>query len=151
RHVTPPWRDAILLDLLNVRHLVLSEANTGPRGRGKYSPPRIEAGDERRYNLIGLLDGPIGEITLAVPPDLGAVALVQPTLRVTAGPSLDACLGCPPAAGTPPVVEAGGGMQVLSAELVPHQPATRITLRNQLPYAMHVRELRLDEVDLYAL
>jgi hypothetical protein len=150
RHVTHPWHDSALVDLLNVRHLVLAETDTGARGRGKYGVPRLEAGDERRYDLTGLLEGPIGEVTLAIERDPGVVAAERPTLRVTPGPSLDVCLGCS-SAGSPPATDTDGQTQVVSAEVVPHQPAPRLTLRNQLPYAVTVRELRLDEVDLYAL
>jgi hypothetical protein len=151
RHVADPWRDAALVDLLNVRYLVLSERDTSPRGRGKYSPPRLEAGDERRYDLTNLLDGPIGEVTLAIERDPGVVVVDLPTLRVAPGRSLDVCLGCPPAAGSPPAAGIGGRTEGVSAALVPRQPATRLTLRNLLAYAVTVRELRLDEVDLYAL
>src|SRR5262249_58031401 len=128
RTIQDPWRNAVLIDLLNVGRLVLFEADTSPRGRGKYSPPRLDPDGERRYDLTTLLDGPIGEVTLVAERQPGSAVTERPTFVVTPGPSLDVCLGCPPPAGRAPTTATDSGQTLIaSARLRPHQAAPRLT------------------------
>ncbi len=152
RGIGDPWRNAALVDLLGVRHLVLSEADTSLHHRGRYSPPRLESGEERRYDLRALLGGSIGDVLVSLEPDPGIPWAGAPSLVLAGGPTLDVCLGCPPSVAGPPArTSVDGRTAVASATLPRPEPAARIRLRNELPHAVTVRELRLDEVDLYAL
>lgn len=152
RAIGDPWRMSVLVDLLNVRHLVLSEGDTRPYSRGRYDAPWLEAGDERRYDLHGLLDGNIGEVSVVMEPDLRWRPTDPVSVVATAGRGLDVCLGCRP---TEPAraaaVSVEGRTVIASAALVPREPARQIRLRNRLPFGVRIREVRLDEVDLYAL
>src|SRR5262249_36504310 len=40
RAIDDPWRESALVDLLSVRHLVLSEEHPAPSRQGRYRPPR---------------------------------------------------------------------------------------------------------------
>jgi hypothetical protein len=144
-----PWRDATVVDLLNVRYMVVSEADTRPQRGGRYAPPRLETGDERRYDLRGLLDGGIGEVTLVAEAEPGQDP-PRPVSVVARGSTLDVCLGCPPD-GAEPAVTVEGRTLVASATLPARHAVQEVQLRNVLPLAVAVRELRLDEVNLYEL
>jgi hypothetical protein len=155
--LTDPVRHAPLLDLANVRYLVLNEHDSRLRNQPKHRPPRLLPGDERRYDLRGLLDGTIGRLTVVAEPEAGPIS--EDPLRLTLSPTgerLDLCLGCASTgagtAGHATRVAADEDRAVLaSATLTPRQSAREVRVRNRLPYPIAVRQLRLDEVDLYAL
>jgi hypothetical protein len=151
REIGTFWRNAALLDLLGVSHVVLAEEDTSLHHRGRYSPPRLESGEERRYDLRSLLGGSVGDVLVSLETDPGIPWARAPGLVLTGGPTLDVCLGCPPSGGRPARTWADGRTMAASAALPRPVPATRIRLRNALPHAVTVRELWLDEVDLYAL
>jgi hypothetical protein len=154
RNVGDFGRDATLVDLLNTRYLVFFEGDTRPEARGHYPPPRIEAGSERRYDVRRFLDQPIGQVLASVEPDPTIPWARPPTLVVRGNDPLEVCLGCGSAAGPgegPGGTTAPEHLMLTSAALPQPQPAGRLRLRNELPHAVTVRELRLDAVDLFGL
>jgi hypothetical protein len=136
---------------MNVRYLVVSEADTRPHRRGRYAPPRLETGDQRRYDLRGLLDGGIGEVALVAEVD-AAGGPPGPVSVARTGSGLDVCLGCPPGADRVPAAVTAEDRTVFASVALPARHAVEeLRLRNALPLGVAVRELRLDEVDLYEL
>jgi hypothetical protein len=147
-------RDAALVDLLNTRYLVFFEGDTRPEHRAHYAAPRIEAGAGRRYDVRRFVDQPVRQVLANVEPDPAVAWAAPPTLVVRGDDPLEICLGCGGAGSTG--AGAGGSMApgrtALAAATLPQpRPAGRVWLRNELPHAVTVRELRLDAVDLFGL
>ncbi len=142
-----PHEQPLFADLLNVRYLVTAAA---PHHRGRYSPPRLEPGEERQYDLTGLLEGAIGSVNLALEVD-PRIGLIRSVTLAEAATSLHFCVDCPEG-GTPLRIRLRPrGWVTAHATLAARRPIQEIRLINRSPGAVTVRTLRLDEVDLYAL
>ncbi|MBI3456165.1 MAG: YfhO family protein [Candidatus Rokubacteria bacterium] len=147
-----PREESRLVDLLNVRYLVTPEGDTTLAQQGKYGHPRLEHGERRVYDLTGLLEGPVGRLTLVAEPDPGVGWAETASMVVASGSPLEICLGCPSAPTSIATrVTRTGPIGVAEAVLAPRRPVHEIRLVNRLPHAVRVQALRLDEVDLYTL
>jgi hypothetical protein len=150
--IADPWRESTLVDLLSVRYLVLPEGDARPYRRSRYDAPRLEAGEELRYDLQGLLDRAIGEVSVVMEPEAHWRPTDPVSVTVDSARRLDVCIGCPPeesARGA--AVSISGATVIASAPLRPRQDTSHLRLQNRLRFGVRIRAMRLDEVDLYAL